>query len=632
MNPSCSRVHSTIGRAWGRLLLAPAACVLLALAACNGTAVVTLTSTASQDNFLAYRVGLVSVQLESSSGKSGLKILPSSTTVDLTTLAGVSEVLGAAAVTKGNYKSALLTLDYSAAQIVYDDGSLNGIALTPVGANGQALGQIQLTVNLDPSDSFSVSSKGSSRLSLNFSLAASNVVNLSAKTVTVTPVVAASALPIDGNPVRVRGPISGVTTGDLTSSSSGSFSMGIWPFNGSVAGAGKLSVVPSTSTTYEINGSASTGTAGEGLLASVGSGTLAVAYGTLTSAEQSTTTTTAGATTTTSSNEVTFTASQVLAGSSVQGAGFDRVTGTVSARNGDTLTVEDGTLVADDGVETFLGGTTFVIVGANTVVTEFGQGVAQFNTTQQITVGSSIDAFGAATIQSSGNATLDASAGRVRLDTTTASGLVTAQGTGALTVNLAFLDGRTSAPLDFAGTGAVPGAYSVTTGNLDLTNSTVGAPVIVTGLPGAFGAAPPVFTASTLLDPTTINAVLMVDWGAGTAAPFATFDSTAIDVDSRNSGLGARHQIQVGAQIIDIVGLASDPLIVPNSTSPNTVYCIAHMQSSTIQNFDTYDAFVTQLQAELNGSTLVTGLTAIGQYTASTFSLAATSITLSLNN
>jgi hypothetical protein len=626
---SRSSLHSVKRRVWQRLLLAPAACALLALAACNGTAVVTLTSTASQDNFLAYRVGLVSVQLE---GKSALKILPASTTVDLTTLTGVSEVLGAAAVSKGNYKSALVTLDYSAAQIVYDDGSLNGVVLTPVDANGRALGQIQLTVNLDPSDSFSVTSKGSSRLSLNFNLAASNVVNLSAATVTVTPVVAASALPIDANPVRIRGPISGVTSGNLTSTTSGSFSMGIWPFNGTVAGAGSLSVVPSTSTTYEINGSLSTGTAGEGQLASLGSGTLTVAYGTLTSAQQSTTTTTAGTTSTTSTSLVTFTASQVLAGSSVQGSGFDRVTGTVSARNGDTLTVENATLVADDGVETFLGGTTFVIVGPNTLVTEFGQDVAEFINAQQVTVGSSIDAFGVANVQSAGTATLDARAGRVRLDSTTASGLVTVQGTGALTLNLSFLGGRAIAPFDFTGSGAAPGEYSVTTGSLDLTNSTVGAPVIVTGLPSSFGAAPPNFTAATLLDPTTIDAVLMVNWGAGTASPFATYDSTAIDVDSHNSSIGARHQIQVGAQIIDIVGLASDPLIVPNPTSPNTVYSIAHLQSSTVENFDTYDAFVTQLQTELNGTTLVTGLTAVGQYTASTFSLAATSITLSLNN
>jgi len=50
-----------------------------------------------------------------------------------------------------------------------------------------------------------------------------------------------------------------------------------------------------------------------------------------------------------------------------------------------------------------------------------------------------------------------------------------------------------------------------------------------------------------------------------------------------------------------------------------------------MQNFNSYAAFVAQLQAELNGAILVTGKTAVGQYTASTFSLNATSITVFLN-
>jgi hypothetical protein len=625
-----SRTHSATHRASSRLLLAPAAFVLLVLAACNGTAVVTLTSTASQDNFLAYRVGLVSVQLESSGGKSPLKILPASTTVDFAALIGVSEVLGAAAVAKGSYKSALVTLDYSAAQIVYDDGSLNGVALTPVGANGQALGQVQVTVTLDPSDSFSVSSKGSSRLALDFSLAASNAVNLSAKTVTVTPLVAASALPIDGKQVRIRGTLAGVAAGGVASASS-SFTMAVRPFSGTVAGLGSLSVVPGTTTAYEINGFESIGSTGQGELASLSTGTPAVAFGTLTTAQQSTVVGTAG-TANVATTLVTFTASQVLAGSSVQRSGLDSVTGIVSARSGNTLAVEDGTLLAAAGTETFLGGTTFVIMSPATLVTVLGQSAGVLNAPQQVSVGSSIEAFGVATLQSAGNATLDASAGHVRLDPTTAAGLVTAQGTGALALNLAFLGGRAIAPFDFVGAGAVPGQYAVTTGALDLTNSTVGAPVTVTGLPSIFGAAPASFTASTLLDPTTIQAELIVDWGAGTASPFATYDGTAIDVDTHNTGIGARHQIQIGAQTIDIVGLSSDPLIVPNSTSSNTVYSIGHSQSSTIESFDTFDAFVTQLQTELNGTALVTGMTAVGQYTAATFSLAATSVTLSLND
>src|SRR5580704_18591831 len=105
-----SILFSTLRGACNGALAAPLGLAFLMLAACNGTAVVTLTSSASQDNFLAYRVGLASVELESSGGKSGLKVLPSSTTMDLATLTNVSEVLGAAAVGKGSYTGAIVTL------------------------------------------------------------------------------------------------------------------------------------------------------------------------------------------------------------------------------------------------------------------------------------------------------------------------------------------------------------------------------------------------------------------------------------------------------------------------------------------------------------------------------------------
>ena len=620
--------------------MAPAGLAFMALAACNGTAVVTMTSTPSQDNFLAYRVGLASVELEESSGTSGLKVLPASTTVDFATLTDFSEVLGAAAVKKGSYTSALITLDYSSAQIVYDDGTTNGTALTPVGANGQALGQVQLTVDLDPANRFSVASKGASQLALDFNLAASNVVNLSAKTVTVTPLMAASALPIDAKQVRIRGPLvsasnsTAATTAATTTATTvdTAFTMGVMPFNSLTSGTGNLVIVASDATNYEINGSPSIGTGGQTQLASLTPGTLTVAYGTLASSDAVTTTTTAeGTTTTSSSTNVTFTATQILAGSSVQGTGLDRISGVVLARSGNILSVEDATLVANDGAETFLGGTTLVSVGPNTLVTEFGQDITEISP-QQISVGSTIEAFGVVSSLSSSSAILDASAGRVRLDTATASGLVTAQGTGLLSLGLASLGGRAIAPFDFLGSGASASPYVVsTTAGLDLSNSTVGAPVIVSGFTSLFGAAPPNFSALTLLDPTTINAELIVDWGTGTAAPFTTFDTSSIDLDVHNSSIGVRHQIQVGAQLINVIGLSSDPVISPNSTSSNTVFTIGHTPTATMENFNTYAAFITQLQTELNGTVLATGITAVGQYTVSGSSFSATSITLFLN-
>ena len=92
---------------------AAVAVMVLLLAACNGTAVVTLTSTASTDNFLTYRVGLVSVDLQTSDGKTTSKALPAATIMDLANLTNVSEVLGAAAVAKADYKSVVVTVDYS---------------------------------------------------------------------------------------------------------------------------------------------------------------------------------------------------------------------------------------------------------------------------------------------------------------------------------------------------------------------------------------------------------------------------------------------------------------------------------------------------------------------------------------
>jgi len=78
--------------------------------------------------------------------------------------------------------------------------------------------------------------------------------------------------------------------------------------------------------------------------------------------------------------------------------------------------------------------------------------------------------------------------------------------------------------------------------------------------------------------------------------------------------------------------LPQDPLITPTATAANMVFAIAHLVSGTVENFNTYDAFITQLTAELNGQTLATGMTALGQYTTSTYAFSAASITLSLND
>jgi hypothetical protein len=594
------------------------------MAACTGSVVATLTATPSSDPFVAYRVGLISVQLQKSGGKLGPMLLPSQVTVDFTKLLDLSEVLGVPTVANGNYTGAVITLDYSAAQIIYDDGSLDGVALAPEDSKGKALGLIAVTVALDPGAPFLSAAKQMGRLALDFNLAASNAVNLSRRTVTITPLMAASTQPIDAKQVRIRGPLLGAN--------SALFSAGVQPFDSTVAGLGRLSIEPSAATTYEINGFVSTGTAGQAQLAALPANTVTATFGTLTASDTATTgSATAGAAGATVPS-LSFSASQVLVDSGVTGLGQARVSGIVSARNGNVLGIEEATLIQNNGTNTLVPGTSIVNVGPNTLITFFGQGVADIINPQQISVGSSIDAFGTAVNSSTGGILLDASAGRVRLELTAAAGLVTAQGAQALTLNLSSLGDRALGAFDFAGSGAAAAQYAVATVSLSLTNATAGAPVVVTGFPSAFGTTSTNFTAATLLDPTTIQAELVIDWGGGTAAPFAIFDSSGIALNAGNLNLGPRHQVQIGSQIIDLVGLASEPQITPSTTFTTAVFSIGHSAASTVESFNTYAAFITQLQSELNGATLATGLTAVGQYTLATSAFSATSITLFLDN
>jgi hypothetical protein len=679
LSAAAPAARSTLRTVWLRRLLMPFGALLLAaLAACNGTAVVTLTATPSTDTYLAYRVGLTSIQLETSNGRSAGAALPKGTTVDLARLTNLSEVVGATPLPQGNYSRALITLDYSSAQIIYDNGTIDGLALKPVNASGQTLGQVTLLLYLDPSEQLGVVRGSSARLSLGFNLAASNVVNVAQRTVTVMPMIAASTQPLDTKVVRIRGPL-----GSVNSSNTG-FTSGIVPFDFGNAGAGSLGVSAQSVTTFEINGTPSTGTAGITAMGALKSGVMVEAYGTLTTsstsssslldgtadtaasttevstcsdgttpvtgtsgalvcADGSTLTTTAeGDSDTTGSltaTTVNFSASQVLAGSSVQGDGFDRVSGIVTGRSGDTLTIDQGTLLTNEGANTLVDGTATIKIGPNTRVTQFGGASTEANGTQDVSVGSLIYVFGTASGIGANSVTLDASAGRARIGQTTASGLVVTQGTtDTLTLSLATLGGRSATSFDFAGTGtastldASAKDYQVTTANLTLTNATPGSPVQVTGTVTPFGAGPPDLAGTALLDYTTINAELVMDYGAGTPAPFASYSTTEIVLDARNSAAGVRHEIQTGAQTVNIVGIQSDPIIVPNSSATNSIFTIGHAVSGSYENFDTYSAFITQLQLELNGNVLATGVTATGQYTAATYTFSASSITLLLNN
>jgi hypothetical protein len=598
-----------------------------------GSMVMTITDAAG--DFLSYQVNLVSLQLTKADG-SLVETLPATTAVDFVQLISLSEILSARQIPPGDYVSAQVTVDFTNASIMVDDGTGTGVAVKPVDSTGAALGQLQLMVKLDNKNHLQISAAKTSRIAFDFNLLASNMVDLTAKTVTVSPVLQASVVAVDNKQIRVRGEIASV---DMANNA---YTLQVDPFHEHHDDKLSPLVVHTTDkTTFEINGAPFVGAAGLTQLATLSASTLSVAFGTVDAATQ------------------VFTATNVLAGSSVEGGGLDHISGTVIARTGNALTVH-GSHMQDhdngddhDGGDNFVAGNSTITLAAATAVTEQGQtSAAPAHTIAEISVGSLIDAFGTASKDSSGKVTLDASAGRVRLDFTQVQGVVSVVGTNQLTMSLNSIGRLPSSLFNFAGTGAAAGAvsdptkYVLGTGNLSLSPFAAGGSLLGIGFVAPFGSAPPDFNAITLAngsqgdmdnndddnDNSGKGAQMDIDWGnSGTTAPFKALDAKHLDLDVSNTSIGSHHQIQVAPKDIDITALASDPSIVA-ATSGDTQFAIAGQHGRDTSNFSTFADFEAALAADLNGTTTALRLTADGQYDAASNTFTARRITVLLSN
>ena len=601
--------------------------------------VVTMTDAAG--DFLTYQVNLVSLQLKKADGTL-VETLPATTSVDFTQVVNLSEILSARQIPPGNYVAAQVTVDYSNASIMVDDGAGNGVAVKPVDATGAALGQLQLMVQLDNKNQLQITAAKTSRLAFDFNLLASNMVDLTAKTVTVSPVLVASVTPVDNKQIRVRGEITSVDAAN------NDYIVQVDPFHEHHDDKlSPLTVHTTDTTTFEINGTPFTGAAGLAQLATLPSNSIAVAFGTV------------------DATVLTFTATSVLAGSSVEGGGLDHISGTVIARTGNTLTVH-GAHMQDhdnggsggggddhDGSDNFVAGNSTVNIAAATSVTEQGQSSATpAHTIAEISVGSLIDAFGTASKDGAGKVTVDATAGRVRLDFTQVQGVLNAVGTKQLTIKLNSIDRLPASLFNFAGTGSASGAasdptqYVLSTGNLSLTPFTVGNSLMGIGFVAPFGSTPPDFDAITLAsgsqgdiddndnddDNSGKGAQMDIDWGdSGTTAPFKALDANHLDLDVANSSIGNHHRIQVDPQDIDITQLATDPSIVSASSSM-TQFQITGQHGRATDNFSSFGDFEAALAKDLDGTTTALRLTADGQYDAASNTFTARRITILLSN
>ncbi|HLQ13749.1 MAG TPA: hypothetical protein VK130_10985 [Steroidobacteraceae bacterium] len=575
-------------------------------AACTGScgsSLITMQDAAG--DFLSYTVDVVSLKLRKASGAT-VETLPATTRVDFAQLVDLSELISAGQIPAGDYVAATMTVDYSNASIMADDGTGGAVALTPRDTNGNTLtGPLDLTVQLDDRHHLVITAGRTARLAFDFNLAVSNAVDLGTASVTVTPLIQATVVPPADLRIRVRGIL--VATDTMANT----YTVNVRPFHLWSGSAGELVVHTTDTTSFEIDGMAYTGAAGLAALAAEPANTYTVAKGTL------------------QTSDLSFTATRVLAGSSVDGDTMDHVRGVVTARSADSLTVRGATVDWRAGGFEFMRGNVTVNVAAMTKVTEEGA-TGSFGI-GDISVGQRLSAAGTVSVDSaSGAATLDATAGRVRLEITSVWGLVAGAIGNPLTLNLQGIEGHDAAAFDFAGTGASPAtdanaaAYAIDTGALDPGALTIGAPARLFGFPVPFGSATNVdFTAQTLASFTNVPNLLFVGWthlGSTMAFPGLTAGSTALDLDL--TGVGLVHFLQIGPERVNLMTLAAAPQIVPDTTALATLYAIGHAHSHSIDNYLAFGDFITALAGDMNGTTAALGIAASGQYdsTGNTFS------------
>ena len=615
-------------RGWRSRLLALAATLTTAmLAACGGgsgdssiapvnemgVAMVSLQDAAG--DFQSYTVDVVSLKLTKASGAS-VETLPATTRVDFEQLVDLSELISAGQIPSGEYVGATITLDYSNASIIAEDASGGSETLTPLDVNGNPLtGTIDLTVQLDNRHHLLITRDRTARLAFDFNLAASNAVDVTNATVTVSPLIQASVVPPADLAVRVRGTlVSTDTTGN-------SYTVNVRPFHLGVGAAGQVVVHTTDTTHFEIDGTSYTGADGLAALAAEPASTITAAFGLL------------------STSDYSFTAKRVLAGSSVESNTVDRVRGVVTSRSGDMLTVHGATLDRRAGGFEFMRGNVTVNIADATKVTEEGQ-TGPFGI-GDIAVGQRIWATGTATIDdATSTATLDATTGHVRLEITPMWGLVTGTVGNPLTLDLRVIDGRNPAVFNFAGTGVSPAsdasasAYVVDMSTLDLSGLVVGAPARVFGFPLPFGtAAGTDFSAQTLVSYSQVKNQLLLDWsGGGSTSAFPGLMSNSTALDLSLDAVGLVHFIQTGPLHVSLLTLPSAPQIVGDAMASDTAYVIGHAHGHRIENYQAFGDFIAALAGDLTGTQKVLGIAVSGKYDAVSNTFTASQMAVLLND
>jgi hypothetical protein len=643
-------VHSSFkNRARNRLAALLCACTFGLLAAgCHnnnrdsgfGVAWTTLTTADDAGPFTSYVVTIDSVVLV---GKidGAVSALAVPETVDLTKLTNLSELWGTASLPVDTFTQAIVTIDYTNAQIsvMVNGAPVKAKIVDPSGAVPTTLA---VTVNFDTSNQLTLlptfATSNALRLAFGIDLSASNKVDFttSPPTVTVKPFMSVSTTASDNKLIRVRGPLIN------SSVNAGTYTVVVRPFFDEVNSLGTMTLFSDANTVYTLGGATYVGNSGLAQLSQTSAGsTITAAFTTF----EPTPTPAAGVA------AGIFHPVYVVAGGTLEDFFTDGLEGDVIARSGNVLTVRGGTLFANlQQIVQYENPDSQVTIGPATQVTADGiatLGPLNFNS---ISVGQHITARGLYSLSAAGVTMLDstgssADTGSVRMQSTEVFGSLISSGTGSLALNVQTIENWPASIYNFAGNGVSaaqdPAAanYLVNTGALTLPTAAAGDPLSVDGFTSPFGTAPPDFIAEAVNAESTVPASLIVAWtGTGTAAPFATLTSTSLTIDLANAAFGSG-LLRIGAENIDIKTLSATPTVVPAVAQPasnglplfSPVFsvgpgAVTASGTAAIQSFNGFAAFVTQLTTTFATPTPATQLVARGFYNRSSNTFTASRI------
>ncbi len=546
----------------------------------NGEVIIGLTD--AEGDFHSYTVDVLSLKLVHQNG-SEVETLPLSTRVDFAQYTELTEFLSAATVPNGVYTSASLLVDYSNAEIIVEDSAGVGVAGIALDSTGATLGQLELSVEFENTETLRIAPGIPAHITLDFDLAASNSVDLSLAPaeVTVDPILIADTLLENPKPRRLRGLLNTVNVDE------DAFAIYIRPFYRHSGEFGSVRVYSDDETLYEIDQQDYLGHDGVRALDMLEARTPIVVLGLL------------------DRNTRQFTANEVLAGTSVPWGDHDIVQGNILSRNGNELTLSRVVRRrADNEVRHHQQLT--VIISDQTAVKK--QGDLDPVDISALSVGQRIRVIG----EMSDDNSIDATEGRVRMLYTHLNGNTVTD--LPLAIDLNAIDRRRVSVFDFTGTGssddADPNNYEIDTSSLCLDAVDIGEPLKVTGHVRPFGLAPEDFEARTVVAVSQAPAKILVNWAdGGTPSPFLVHSDNELVLDLSTSG--HLHKVIRAGVTTDILNLALSPSIVPNS-SGNGIFIIAHAGDSRLyMNFATFSDALASL---LDGTIALSGLSAKGQF------------------